>query len=138
MSIFLKSTKKDRSRKEFLNDVLKGGKIRESDEVKRAPHAKDKIQTALDGYATARGEKKGFYKVKDVAIKAGSGTASLGQERFWVLIEGKSAKDKNDKDKNDKDKDDKDKNDKDKNDKDKNDKDKNDKDKNDKDKNDKD
>lgn len=37
------------------------------------------------------GTAKDFFTVKDVAIKKGSGTASLGLDRYFVLIEGPSA-----------------------------------------------
>jgi uncharacterized protein (DUF2252 family) len=49
------------------------------------------FQAAIDGYKTTIADAryaKGSWKVLDVAIKPDSGTASLGTERYYVLIEG--------------------------------------------------
>ncbi len=37
-----------------------------------------------------RSGRAGHFKVKDVALKKGSGTASLGLDRYWVLVDGET------------------------------------------------
>ncbi|MBB6691112.1 DUF2252 domain-containing protein [Cohnella xylanilytica] len=38
--------------------------------------------------ATRTGRPESYYQVKDIAVKHGSGTASIGLDRFYVLMEG--------------------------------------------------
>lgn len=57
----------------------------------------NKFQAVIDQYVNGNDIKVGqentdFYKVKDVAIKKGSGTASLGLNRYFVLVNGPSEK----------------------------------------------
>jgi len=92
----LTSTAKTRSRKKFLKKLVSDGQFKETDELKRAPHLRASVEAALQTYASKRDEGDAFFKVKDIAVKSGSGTASLGKTRMWVLVEGKGDKDKND------------------------------------------
>ena len=86
-----------KSRPEFLGSMidLDKGRFIAADEI--VPHSKHKpeFQQMVDQYCKelhlgeeARGA---HFKVKDVAIKVGSGTASLGLERYFVLIDGESS-----------------------------------------------
>ena len=53
----------------------------------------DKIETAWNGYIESLDEadrkKSEFYEIKHIVRKNGSGTASIGLDRYYVLIEGK-------------------------------------------------
>jgi uncharacterized protein (DUF2252 family) len=67
-----------------------------TDEI--VPHSKHiaEFQKAIDTYrnevdVALRDNPEGFFRVRDVALKKDSGTASLGLERYLVLIEGPSA-----------------------------------------------
>lgn len=82
------------SRKDFLDELidLEKGQFRATEEI--VPYSKHvkKFQSAVDRYRKSseidnRG-RGGHFKVKDVAIKKGSGTASLGLDRYYVLIDG--------------------------------------------------
>lgn len=84
------------SRHDFLASMidLQKGRFVPTEEI--VPHSKHKpdFQKVVEDYARqlelgeeARG---GHFKVKDVAIKTGSGTASLGLERYYILIDGES------------------------------------------------
>lgn len=84
-------------REEFLDDLIDLEKKRfvSSDEI--VPHSKyvDKFQDVIKRYREENdidSETKGddFFKVVDVAIKKDSGTASLGLDRFFVMINGRS------------------------------------------------
>jgi uncharacterized protein (DUF2252 family) len=68
-------------------------RFRSTDEI--VPHSKHvkAFQKVIDRYVKENGidpygNRKGYFTVCDVAIKKGSGTASLGLDRFWVLVEG--------------------------------------------------
>nr|MDA3949014.1 DUF2252 family protein [Spirochaeta sp.] len=87
------------SRKDFLEEKITqaGKEFVISDEI--VPHSThlEAFQETIDRYISENDisiptDNKDFFTVKDVAAKKGSGTASLGLERFWVLIEGKSEK----------------------------------------------
>ncbi|QDU37503.1 hypothetical protein Mal4_18170 [Maioricimonas rarisocia] len=81
-------------RREFLDELidLKKGTFVSSDEiVAHSKRVKD-FQKAIDHYRESCDvpdtKRTGHFQVKDVAIKKGSGTASLGLDRFFVLIDG--------------------------------------------------
>ncbi|RFC62052.1 DUF2252 domain-containing protein [Fulvimarina endophytica] len=84
-------------RKDWLwDDYLKpsGRGFRASDELQPISGEIEKFQKAIDDLAKAndiRGiDRAGELKVKDVCIRHGQGTASLGLPRYYVLIEGPS------------------------------------------------
>lgn len=90
----LKSAHK--SRREFLSEIIDLEKERfvSSDEI--VPHSKyiEEFQKFVDAYRDENEiitTEKDFFAVKDVAIKKGSGTASLGLDRYFVLINGPSS-----------------------------------------------
>lgn len=82
------------SRESFLEDLidLDKGRFVSSDEI--VPHTKyvKKFQTIVDAYRdeneVAETSRGGHFEVKDVAVKKDSGTASLGLDRYFVLIDG--------------------------------------------------
>lgn len=87
------------SRKEFLAEKTTpdSKEFVVSDEI--VPHSTHvhAFQAAIDRYISENDisvptDNKDFFRVRDVAVKKGSGTASLGLERFWILIEGESDK----------------------------------------------
>ncbi|MCA9117562.1 MAG: DUF2252 family protein, partial [Planctomycetaceae bacterium] len=90
----LKSSRDDRE--EFLAELvdLKRSVFRPSDEI--VPHSKyvEDFQGIIDRYRSSNRipetRRTGHFRVKDVAIKKGSGTASLGLDRYFVLIDGPS------------------------------------------------
>ncbi|MCB0192905.1 MAG: DUF2252 family protein [Anaerolineae bacterium] len=81
-------------RKEFLEEMIdiEKGEFIPTDEI--VPRSRDvkKFQKIIDKYSKDNGltenGKAGHFKVKDVAIKKDSGTASLGLDRYFVLIDG--------------------------------------------------
>jgi uncharacterized protein (DUF2252 family) len=82
-------------RADFLSEYLDvaKGRFRSTEEI--VPHSKHvgAFQEVVDRYVEANGievygQRAGYFTVCDVAIKKGSGTASLGLDRFWVLLEG--------------------------------------------------
>lgn len=83
------------SRRGFLEtwvDLAKG-RFLATEELIPKTRRKANFQKAVDAYAKTSeiGKERlrdGFFEVKDVAIKKGSGTASLGLDRFFVLIAG--------------------------------------------------
>ncbi len=83
-------------RSRFLAKYLdeKRGGFRSSDELVPRTSRREEFQRVIDGYrehAKPRDcGRAGEFKVKDVAEKLGSGTASLGLERYYVLLEGPS------------------------------------------------
>lgn len=84
-------------RKEWLwDDYLdrSGRGFRASDELQPISGEKEKFQKAIDQLAKGEGfaapDRAGELKVKDVCVRHGQGTASLGLPRFYVLIEGPS------------------------------------------------
>lgn len=65
-----------------------------SDElVAVTPKEREKILSVWPDYIASLDEedrkKSAFYEVKDIVRKIGSGTASIGLDRFYILIEGK-------------------------------------------------
>jgi uncharacterized protein (DUF2252 family) len=83
------------SRKSFLEDLIDLDKSRfiPTDEI--VPHSANiqKFQRIVNQYKKdseigGPEKPKNFFQVKDVAIKKGSGTASLGLDRYFVLVEG--------------------------------------------------
>ncbi|AFH66184.1 DUF2252 domain-containing protein [Paenibacillus caseinilyticus] len=58
------------------------------------PEEKAALETAWPQYLQtlqAKGIKpEGYYRIKDLAVKHGSGTASIGLDRFYVLIDGEA------------------------------------------------
>ena len=82
------------ARREFLSELidLENGKFLATDEVVPKASDVDKFQEVIDDYREENdieeGSRAGHFKVKDVAIKKGSGTASLGLDRYFVLIDG--------------------------------------------------
>ncbi|MDX2149102.1 MAG: DUF2252 family protein [Bryobacteraceae bacterium] len=84
------------SRRDFLASMIdfEKGRFHPSGDV--IPHSKHRseFQKVIDEYCRvldlgeeARGA---HFKVKDVAVKTGSGTASLGLDRYLVLIDGET------------------------------------------------
>jgi uncharacterized protein (DUF2252 family) len=86
------------SRKKFLADLidLEKGRFRPGEEIVPYSGHIDDFQKAVDRYAKGRGRdaselrRKGHFRVKDVAVKKDSGTASLGLDRYFALIDGKT------------------------------------------------
>ncbi|OXT00560.1 hypothetical protein B7H23_10670 [Notoacmeibacter marinus] len=79
------------------SDYLKpsGRGFRASDELQPISSELDKFQQAVNDLAKSNGievtpDRAGELKVKDVCVRHGQGTASLGLPRFYVLIEGPS------------------------------------------------
>jgi uncharacterized protein (DUF2252 family) len=83
-----------RARGEWLTKYvhLEQGQFHESEKLTPIPKRQRTFQKAVNEYrkdpdiASLGG--KDFFKVKNVAIKHGSGTASLGLERYFVLLAG--------------------------------------------------
>ncbi|MFG0334836.1 MAG: DUF2252 domain-containing protein [Maioricimonas sp. JB049] len=81
-------------RREFLGELidLKNGTFVSSDEIVAHTKRVADFQKAIDCYRGSCDvpdtKRAGHFEVKDVAIKKGSGTASLGLDRFFVLIDG--------------------------------------------------
>ncbi|WP_082908597.1 DUF2252 family protein [Dietzia timorensis] len=97
--------KAGRSRESFLRKRIDFDELnfRETNRVRRRPGLTPLIDDAVRRYSrrvrpsSAKDElPKDFFRIHDVAIRTGSGTASRGLSRFWVLVEGwgKSAEDK--------------------------------------------
>jgi uncharacterized protein (DUF2252 family) len=83
-----------RARGEWLTQYvdLEKGQFHESEKLTPIPEQRKIFQKAVNEYRqdpdiAALGGND-FFKVKNVAIKHGSGTASLGLERYFVLIAG--------------------------------------------------
>lgn len=89
--------KAGRSRESFLRKRIDTDDLtfRETSRVRRRPGLKSLIDDAVHRYSrrvrptSAKDElPKNFFRIHDVAIRTGSGTASRGLSRFWVLVEG--------------------------------------------------
>lgn len=87
----------EEKRKSWLwDDYLKGNGrgFRSDEELQPLSGEIDKFQKAINELAKANGikapERVGELKVKDVCVRHGQGTASLGLPRYYVLIEGPS------------------------------------------------
>lgn len=84
-------------RRDWLwDDYLKasGRGFRPNDELQPISSETEKFQKALDKLGKSKGftapDRAGDMKVKDVCVRHGQGTASLGLPRYYVLIEGPS------------------------------------------------
>ena len=84
-------------RRDWLwDDYLKpnGRGFRSDDELQPLSSEKEKFQKAVNELAERKGfdvpDRAGELKVKDVCVRHGQGTASLGLPRYYVLIEGPS------------------------------------------------
>lgn len=84
-------------REDWLADYVDLDKERfvSSDEIVLHSKHINAFQKVINAYVKENGidtkdKPKNFFEVKDVAIKKDSGTASLGLDRFWVLINGKT------------------------------------------------
>jgi len=84
-------------RRDWLwDDYLKpsGRGFRADDELQPISSEIPKFQKAIDDLAKSNGldvpDRAGELKVKDVCVRHGQGTASLGLPRYYVLIEGPS------------------------------------------------
>lgn len=82
-------------RTDFLDDLidLRHCRFRPTDEVVPQANRRDEFQHIVDRYVrdndlAGRARPDGFFTVRDVALKKGSGTASLGLDRFFVLLNG--------------------------------------------------
>ncbi|QFT98253.1 hypothetical protein FIU85_13150 [Roseovarius sp. THAF8] len=71
-----------------------GRAFRSNDELQPLSTEIDKFQKAINDLAKSNGidapDRAGELKVKDVCVRHGQGTASLGLPRYYVLIEGPS------------------------------------------------
>jgi len=82
------------SREAFLDDLidLDKGRFIPTDEVIPRSSEVDRFQAVIDRYVKTSGidtaGRAGHFRVKDVALKTGSGTASLGLDRWFILIDG--------------------------------------------------
>ena len=83
------------SRPSFLEDKIdfETRRFLPTDEI--LPYSKhvEEFQEVVDGYVKQNETRTDdmaddFFRVRDVAIKLDSGTASLGLQRYWVLIQG--------------------------------------------------
>ena len=72
----------------------KGDGFRTSEELTPISSRRDEFQALIDGLAKSNGIEPdslhGQLRVKDVARRHGQGTASLGLDRFYILLEGPS------------------------------------------------
>lgn len=84
--------RRDWLREDYLKPNGRGFKA--SDELQPLSKEKDKFQKAINDLAKSKGidvpDRAGELKVKDVCVRHGQGTASLGLPRYYVLIEGPS------------------------------------------------
>ncbi|MGB5930150.1 MAG: DUF2252 family protein, partial [Cyclobacteriaceae bacterium] len=89
--------KSQKSREKWLQEVVdtKSCSFKPGEKIVPLSDEKEAFQKVVnkylednDGLVNADKENKDFFKVHDVAIKKGSGTASLGLDRFFVLIDG--------------------------------------------------
>ena len=88
-----------RSGREFLEEVTERTPAlrkfsRTAEIVPAEAEERNELKSAWNQYVTtlsesaASGRDETFYAIKDVAVKHGSGTASIGLDRYYVLIEG--------------------------------------------------
>lgn len=82
-------------RPEFLADLVDPTTGRFRPTRKRVPHTShvEEFQEVVDRYVETNdlggvARPPSFFRVLDVARKKGSGTGSLGLDRYWVLLEG--------------------------------------------------
>ncbi|TPW27397.1 DUF2252 domain-containing protein [Pararhizobium mangrovi] len=93
ISSLIKSAMKDRSKwldKRYANETREGFRV--SDELTPISSRRDEFQKLIEELVAKKGIETGGrfgdLRVKDVAIRHGQGTASLGLSRYYVLIEG--------------------------------------------------
>lgn len=83
-------------RREFLDGLLDldKGRFRPTAEIVPLSSQVERFQEVIDRYREESeigvSSRAGHFEVKDVAVKKGSGTASLGLDRYYVLIDGPS------------------------------------------------
>ncbi|WP_226343882.1 DUF2252 family protein [Agilicoccus flavus] len=85
--------KAKRSRESFLAKRIHLGedRFRADERIEPRPDLVEVIQEAVDSYApTVAGPDRpdDFFRVLDVALRHGSGTASQGLGRYWALLQG--------------------------------------------------
>ncbi|CAN5244721.1 hypothetical protein BH23VER1_BH23VER1_29700 [soil metagenome] len=92
-----------KSRESFLEELidLSNARFRPTEEIVPRSDEVPKLQKVIHDYRRTNGwdgrrKPKAFYTVKDVAVKRGSGTASLGLDRYFVLIRGQADSTEND------------------------------------------
>ena len=88
----------EKTRESWLRDRYldeRGRGFRANDELTPISSRVGEFQALIDGLAEAnsidKGGRAGGLKVKDVALRHGQGTASLGLARYYCLLEGPSA-----------------------------------------------
>ncbi|MFH1808870.1 MAG: DUF2252 family protein [Pseudomonadota bacterium] len=90
----------DASRTKFLKGEVAHGRFVEDPELlpcrERIPEFERAVQLYVESLPEDRRPADGFLKIKDVVQKQGSGTGSLGAERYYVLVEGPGKKGKDD------------------------------------------
>ena len=79
---------------DYLDEFKRG--FRSDDELVPISRRRDEFQALLDKLVADNGidlpeRTGGTFRVKDVAIRRGQGTASLGLPRYYLMIEGKNA-----------------------------------------------
>ncbi|MFE1514432.1 DUF2252 family protein [Corynebacterium bovis] len=85
--------KASRSRGRFLRKKVdpETDRFRHTDRITPRPELVDVLRPVVEEYARRvrpAGRPEGFFEVRDVATRSGSGTASRGLPRFWVLVRG--------------------------------------------------
>lgn len=88
--------KGERSRSKYLAKRIDFDTLtfRETDRVSRRPELVDRLRLAVQDYAQREWDEdtvdrpQDFFRILDAAIRTGSGTASRGLARFWVLVQG--------------------------------------------------
>ncbi len=89
-----------RTRKQLVKQYADDGAFEASDRLQPVgKKTRKSLAKALGAYRktlTEAPRDADFHELKDAASRLGSGTGSVGLERLWVLIEGKSGKDKDD------------------------------------------
>jgi uncharacterized protein (DUF2252 family) len=90
------------SREKWLAEIvdLKNCSFIPGEEIVPMSNEKEAFQKVIDKYlqdneglVDSNRENKDFFRVLDVAVKKGSGTASLGMDRFFILIDGNNSDD---------------------------------------------
>lgn len=89
-------------RTDFLGEKIEldKGRFKPTDEIVPYSSHVEEFQKAIKAYVKdnkiSKETRAGHFEVKDVAVKKGSGTASLGLDRYWVLIDGQTDDHKDD------------------------------------------
>jgi uncharacterized protein (DUF2252 family) len=90
---------KGRKRKKYLEKYVEDEEFKTKKKTKPVEGPLRDYRAAIREYLKNTDDNPGektYYTVKDVAERKGSGTASLGLKRYWVLIEGPSKSEKDD------------------------------------------